>query len=70
MATDSCPKLAELEGVYIAIATGDTAMADGDAVRAALAHAAALDLAHILRRRCYTAIIALITGYSGICGPR
>jgi len=39
MATDSCPKLAELEGVYIAIATGDTTMADGDAVRAALAHA-------------------------------
>jgi len=39
MATDSCPKLAELEGVYIAIATGDTSMADGDAVRAALDHA-------------------------------
>jgi len=39
MAADSCPKLADFEGVYIAIATGDTAMADGDAVRAALAHA-------------------------------
>ncbi len=41
MAADSCPKLAEFEGVYIAIATGDTSMADGDAVRAALAHAEA-----------------------------
>jgi len=39
MAAYSCPKLAELEGVYIAIATGDATMADGDAVRAALAHA-------------------------------
>ena len=39
MTADSCPKLAELEGVFIAIATGDTAMADGDAVRAALGHA-------------------------------
>jgi len=39
MAADSCPKLADLEGVTIAIATGDTTMADGDAVRAALAHA-------------------------------
>jgi len=41
MADHACPKLAELEGVTIAIATGDTAMADGDAVRSALAHAAA-----------------------------
>ena len=39
MAEYACPKLAELEGAIIAIATGDTTLADGDAIAAALAHA-------------------------------